>query len=225
MAVPAQSAPVPSAERAWWLRTLAVFQSPTAVLAALRDDSDEQADARQEPVLVLVLLAGIATILSLETTATLLDPPLDGSPRIDGLVLAVVVFLQGIFYGLATFWILGGILHWGLRAAGAATSYRQARHVLAFAAAPLALSLLVVWPVRLALYGGDVFRTGGADEGAGDTVFGALELGFMAWSVALLVVGVRALNGWSLWRSLGGLVLAGFALLALALVVLIVGTG
>ena len=39
-----------------------------------------------------------------------------------------------------------------------ASSFRQARHIVGLAAAPLALSLLLVWPVRLAIYGGDVFR-------------------------------------------------------------------
>ena len=55
-------------------------------------------------------------------------------------------------------------------------TYRQARHVLAFASAPVALSLLVLWPVRLAVYGEDVFRTGGSDHGAGNTAFVVLEL-------------------------------------------------
>jgi len=223
---PAQSTTGPSPDRAWWLRTLAVLQSPTAVFAALRDDSDGEADARQEPVLALVLSAGIATILSLATTRTLLDYPNDGSPPIDGLVAAVLVFLQGIIYGIATFWLAGGILYWGLRAAGGRASYRQSRHLLAFAAAPVALSLLLVWPVRLALYGSDAFRSGGADDtGAAPTVFGAIQLAFAAWAVVLLVMGIRALNGWSLWRALGGLTLAAFALLALALVALILSAG
>ena len=74
-------------------------------------------------------------------------------------------------------------------------TYRQARHVLAFASAPVALSLLVLWPVRLAVYGEDLFRTGGSDHGAGNTAFVVLELLFVAWSLALLVLGLRAVRG------------------------------
>jgi hypothetical protein len=74
-------------------------------------------------------------------------------------------------------------------------TYRQARHVLAFASAPVALSLLVLWPVRLAVYGEDLFRTGGSDHGAGNTTFVVLELLFVAWSLALLGVGLRAVRG------------------------------
>ena len=42
--------------------------------------------------------------------------------------------------------------------AGSLGTYRRARHILAFAAVPLALSLSV-WPVRLAIYGTDVWRS------------------------------------------------------------------
>ena len=74
--------------------------------------------------------------------------------------------------------------------------------MLAFAAVPVALSL-VVWPVKLALYGEDVFRTGGSDSGAGAHVFTVLWLVFLAWAVVLLVIGVRAVHGWSWSRSVG----------------------
>ena len=49
--------------REWWLRTLAVFQSPRPVFAALRDASPREAEARQEPILAIVFLAGIAAML------------------------------------------------------------------------------------------------------------------------------------------------------------------
>ena len=61
--------------REWWLRTLAIFQSPRPVFVALRDDSREAAEARQEPVLLLLLLAGVAGILVSPTTGTLMNNP------------------------------------------------------------------------------------------------------------------------------------------------------
>src|ERR1051326_6245868 len=51
-----------SLDRAWLLRTLVVLQAPRAVYAALRDDSDDAAHARQEPVLALLWLSGIAGV-------------------------------------------------------------------------------------------------------------------------------------------------------------------
>nr|MBA3244261.1 hypothetical protein [Actinomycetota bacterium] len=80
----------------------------------------------------------------------------------------------------------------------------------------LALSLFLVWPLELAALGSDVFRTGGSDDGAADLVFDGLELGFALWSAALLLLGVRAVHGWSWWRSLGALGLVALFLAAFA---------
>jgi hypothetical protein len=90
--------------------------------------------------------------------------------------------------------------------------------VLAFAAVPVALSL-IVWPVKLALYGDDVFRSGGHDGGTGGHVFTALLLGFVAWSAVLLVAGVRAVHGWTWGRALAAcaVAIAAPAFVALAL--------
>jgi hypothetical protein len=202
-------------DKAWWLRAVMVFQSPTPVFVALRDDSDDAAGARQEPVLALIFLAGIAAILSWSpTTPTLLD-----RAGIDALLGAVLVFLAGGMYGGATYWLGGAALYFGARGAGSRGSYRRIRHTLAYAAAPLALSLMVVWPVRIAVYGGDVFRTGGADEGgAGRWIFEALDLAFLAWAVALLVLGMRAVHRWSVLRALVAVALAGLVIVAVTLV-------
>ena len=205
-----------SPEREWWLRTLAVFQSPRAVFSALRDDSEEQATARQEPVTAIVLLAGIASILSAGATGRLLD-----DPEIDGLLVAVLTFLTGALYGAVSYWIGGLFLHTGLRGAGGQGSFRRTRHVLAFAAAPLALSLFVVWPLRLAIYGSDTFRTGGGDEGVGRQVFGAITGVFVLWSVALVVLGVRAVHGWAWGRALVAVALAVLAIAVVTALVLL----
>ena len=177
----------------WWRRTLEILRRPGAVFAALRDDDD---DARSEPVLAIVLLAGIAAVLGTNEFAHTLD-----DFELDGLTLAVIAFLAGGLYGLAGYFFLGFLVYAGARAAGTDASYRRLRQLLAFAAVPIALSLLV-WPVRLAVHGGDVFRTGGSDRGAGNAVFEALEVAALAWAAALLVVGLRAYHSWTWPRSL-----------------------
>jgi hypothetical protein len=161
-------------------------------------------------VLALVLLAGIASILWTSGAGRVMD-----DPAFDGLVVAVWAFIGGAFYGLFAYFAVGAALYGGLRAAGSLGSYRRARHLLAFACAPLALSL-VVWPVRLAVYGGDVFRTGGSDHGAGNAVFVVIELGFVGWALGLLLVGTRTLHAWTWLRTLEGV---GLAVLISALVV------
>jgi hypothetical protein len=200
-----------SPERAWWLRVPAVLLDPRPVFAALRDDSQEEVDARQEPIVLLVYLAGIAGVLATSTAGTLLD-----DPEYDSLLVAVWAVIAGGLYGIAAYFVVGGALYLGARGMGGPGDYRRARHVLAFAAAPLALSLVLVWPVQLAALGSDVFRRGGDDEGALGDVFRALELGFAAWSAGLLLVGVRTVHGWSWWRSLAALALVALFLAAFA---------
>lgn len=203
-----------SPEKEWWLRTLAVLQSPTTTFAALRDDSQRASEAREEPVLALALLAGIAGVLATPFIGDLLD-----NRERDAVVVAVIVFLAGALYGIATYWVGGGALRLGIRAAGGGGSYRQARHLLAFSAAPLALSLLVLWPLRLLVYGGDLFREGGADEqGAARWLFEGLELALFLWAAVLLVLAVKTVHDWPLVRTLGALALAVLALVSFGLV-------
>lgn len=208
----------PSAEKQWWLRTLAVFQAPRQVFAALRDDSNQQAGARQEPVLALVLLAGIAGVLLTGATGRLLDEELvDGSLA----VVAVLVFLTGGVYGAATYWLGGAALYIGLRGAGSRGSYRRARHLLAYAAAPLVLTLLLVWPVRLAVHGSDTFRSGGDDQGLGRALLDGVSGAFVAWALGLLVYGIGVLERWSLLRAAVAIALVVLGLLLLSLLFVI----
>ena len=198
-------------DRQWWLRVPAVFLSPTSVFVAMRNESREDVDARSEPVLALTALAGIATALSSSTARTLYD-----DPEYDALNVTLWAVIAGGFIAFAGYFIVGGALYLATRGLGSIGTFRRARHVLGFAVAPIALSLLLVWPLELVVYGGDVFRRGGSDHGAGASLFDLLEVGFAAWSVVLLLVGVRAVHGWSWSRSLGALGLVALFLAAFA---------
>jgi hypothetical protein len=197
--------------RDWWLRTLLVLQRPRPVFAALRDDTREAVGDRAEQVLLIVLLAGIALVLFTGSAAHLND---DGS--YSPILIAIWAFFAGGIYGVFGYFALGAVLHAGAKALGSQGSYRRSRHVLAFAAVPIALSL-VIWPVKLALYGGDWFRAGGRDTGAGGPVFDLIQLAFFAWAGVLLVIGVRAVHGWTWARAGAACALALVAPVALAL--------
>jgi hypothetical protein len=188
--------------RQWWLRTVLVLSAPRAVFLALRDDSEEEASARAEPVLLVVWLAGIASVLSTSTAGHLMD-----DHDYDGLLVAVWAFLAGGLYGCFAYWAFGGALHGGVRALGSDGRYRRSRHLLAFALVPVALSL-VLWPVKIALYGDDLFHRGGSDAHAGGIAFGAVSAVFLAWALVLLAIGVRAVHGWTWPRSAAAIVLA-----------------
>jgi hypothetical protein len=211
-APPREAADQASLDREWWLRTLAIFQAPRAVFAALRNDAGDDIEARAEPVLALVILAGMAGVLLAPSTGRLLDEPIvDDSMAL----VAVLVFVTGALYGVATYWIGGAALYVGLRGAGSKGRYLRARHILAFAATPLVLGLAFVWPVRLAIYGSDLFRTGGDDHGGAEVLFD-IVLGVLAlWAGGLLIYGISVVERWTIMRALVAVALVVLSLLVI----------
>lgn len=203
MAATADGAHTPALERSWWLRAPAVLVAPRAVFVSLRDDSDEAVEARQEPLVAIIGLAGIAAVLGTSVARTLLNQP--GTTPI---VVAVWAFLGGATYAVGVYWLGGGLLYGAARRFGGLGSYRRARSVVALSSAPLALALFTVWPARIVMYGQNLFRTGGYDYGRGDQIFGGLLYFAFAWCAVLLVIGVRSVHGWSWGRSLAAVALA-----------------
>jgi hypothetical protein len=204
-----------SAERAWWLRVPAVLLSPRSVFFALRDDDPDDVAARSEPILLVVWLAGAAAVLATPTASGLMD-----SVDYDATLVAIWAFIAGGLYGVVGYVVLGFALFFGVRLLGSLGDFRRARQTIGFALVPMALSLFVVLPLRLALDGADTFHAGGADEGAGKAALLVLQLFFAAWSVGLLAVGVRVTHGWTWLRALAAVGGAAALLAAIAAVFL-----
>jgi hypothetical protein len=173
------------------------------VFVALRDESVEDAEERQEPLAALIALAGISVVLVSPAFRQMMN-----NGGVDLILVIVLAFIAGVLYAVATTWLGGGLLFGAARRLGGLGSYRRARETIELASAPLALALVTFWPVRFAIYGSDLFRTGGDDYGRGDGIFGGIFLGFVAWSVILLLLGVRATHGWGWGRSAAAVVLA-----------------
>lgn len=190
-------------ERSWWLRAPAVLVAPRAVFTSLRDESEGAIEARQEPIIAIAGLAGIAGVLATPVARQLLN-----DPSFSDSLIPVWAFIGGVFYAIAGYWLGGGLLFGAARRLGGLGSYRRARSVLALSGAPLALSLVTLWPLRIAIYGDVLFRTGGTDWGPGDRTFGGLVYFAFAWCAVLLVIGVRSVHGWSWARSLATVGLA-----------------
>jgi hypothetical protein len=172
--------------RDWWLRTVLVLTAPRAVFVALRDESDQSLSDRAEPVLLIVLLAGMA--LALASSA---------ARGYGGVDLAAWTFIAGSLTGGAAYWLVGAVLHGTGRAFGSQGTYRRARHVLAFASVPIAISLVLA-PIGLRRYG-------------------YVELAFVVWAGALLLVGVRSVHAWTWPRSVATVVVPAAVAAALAL--------
>jgi len=213
--VAVEAARVSALERSWWLRAPAVLVAPRAVFASLRDESAEETEARQEPLIAMIGLAGISAVLGTPVARQLLN---DASFSVS--LIPVWAFLGGAAYAVGVYWLGGGLLYGAARRFGGLGSYLRARNVVALSSAPLALALFTLWPIRIAVYGQNLFRTGGDDWGPGDRTFGGLLYFAFAWSAILLVIGVRSVHGWTWGRSLAavGLAVALPALIVLATV-------
>jgi hypothetical protein len=168
--------------RAWWARVPRMLWAPREVLVSLRSTDEDDETARQEPILAVLLLAGITAVVLMG--GTLID-----DPSVDALVVAAVTFIAGAIYGAASYLVVGlGVLV-GVRSASAESSFRQARHLVAFAAVPVAAAVVPVTLVVVLGYGLDWFR--GSAPSSATTVVLAVGLPFVAWTAGLLVAGLR----------------------------------
>jgi hypothetical protein len=172
--------------RRWWRLVPRVLTRPVEVFVALREDDEVDVDARSEPILAIVIVAGMAGILLTPAWGTLLD-----EESLDWLVLAVVTFIGGLLYGAAGYFLLGFVVWLGARGVGVDTRPRKTRQVVGFAALPLAISIVITLPAIVLAFGTDWFRTGGSDDGTGRVVVVSAGLVFALWSLVLLALGLR----------------------------------
>ncbi len=197
--------------RVWWARVPRVLTAPRTVFAALARSDEADVAARAEPVLAITILAGMAGVLLTPAWGGLMN-----DPTVDGVVVAVVTFVAGVFYGAAGYFLLGLALWLGAKAVGVDAPARIVRQLLGFAALPIALSLVVLVPAIVLGFGADWFRDGGDDEGTGRDVVLAVGLVFVAWSVGLMALGLRTTFRLP-WRGVvGALALAGVMVAAFA---------
>ena len=201
-------------EQEWWRRLPLVLWRPREVFAAV-DGTEETADALAEPMVAVTFLAGIGMFLATATAGALYD-----DPEFDWLLVVVEAIFAGGLVALQNYWLGGAALLLGQRSLGSMVRYRTARHIVGLSTAPFALALIVVWPLRIATFGTDLFRSGGSDEGVTGYVLTGIDSVFVVWGLALVLIGVRTVEGWSWGRSMGATAFAAvlFALLILAAV-------
>ena len=155
-------APEASPARDWWLRLVLVLTAPRAVL---RGTSRRVATGRRQP-----LRAGAARRVARGHRVGSDDLDRRAPDGLAGLRRparrGVDVPRRRALRRLRLLGLRRRALRRHARARLTAGSFRRSRHLLAYAAVPVALSLALL-PVKLALYGDDVFHRGGADAGRG----------------------------------------------------------
>jgi len=198
-------------EREWWSRLPRLLYAPAEVFAELRDESREAADARQEPIVALTFLAGIAMLIGLVAV----QPPYNRFyDSLSAFNMTFEAILGGALVAISNFWLGGALLYLGARGLGAVTGYRLARHIVGLATAPFVLVLVLAVPARLGLFGVDLFRDGGRDSGVGGAVFIAIDALALTWALGLALLGVRVTQRWAWGRAAAALGIAAlFAIL------------
>jgi hypothetical protein len=74
--------------------------------------------------------------------------------------------------------------------------------------------LVLVVPVRLGIYGTDLFRDTGSDSGPGGDVFIGIDAFALVWTLVLALIGIRVTQRWPWGRAAAALgVAALFAIL------------
>ena len=174
-------------ERNWWLRAPAVLVAPRAVFVSLRDESAEAVEARQEP-----MTGDRRARRHRRGARTPVARHLLNDASFSVALIPVWAFIGGLIYALAVYWLGGGLLYGAARRLGGLGNWRRSRQVLGLAATPLALALLTLWPIRIAVYGENLFRTGGNDYGRGDAGSSAASSTLLRLGAYLLLVGVRS---------------------------------
>ena len=129
----------------WLRRAVLVLWRPVQVFETLRDDSMVRAAERQEAVVVLAFVGGVAVALATAGSGALDD--------LDVLEKLIWIFVTGFAYGFIGYWVVGWALGFVVARLGGGGSRRRTRHVLAFALAPLVLALAAwaIWPPLLVL--------------------------------------------------------------------------
>ena len=161
---------------------------------ALRDDSDEAAEARQEPVLAIVLLAGFAGVLSTSLAGRLLDNP-------DSAARPFACWLWGFSAAPSTGrHLLAGRAD-GSRLASRASAGRAptGRRAMSSASPPRRSRSRCFSSGRSGSRStaDDLFRNGRLDTGVGDKIFEGLVVVAFVWTLALVFVGARTVSGLS----------------------------
>ena len=130
-----------------------------------------------------------------------------------GIGLVVGPVLGGLL-----FWVLSRILSAVSRATGRKISQRNAFALFAYAAAPVVISLVIVFPLEIAVFGVYLFDANPPPMVLNPLAFivlGGLDVIAAVWFVVLLGIGIRVMGGCS--RITSALLAAVFAAMVVAL--------
>lgn len=161
-------------------------------------------------VLVLAALAGVSQMLNRASIKSLGD-------TLSTPVILLAALLLGPLFGIVALYIGGALIAWTGKWIGGSAPASHIRTALAWGNLPIAASL-VVWVADLALFGHDNFTTAKPRLQASHGLSFLLMLSGLVsavlgiWAIVLMVKGVGEVQGFSAWKALGNVLLAGLVL-------------
>ncbi len=196
-------APRPAGARSPWV---SMWTRPRATVSALVETEPERA------VLLLAALAGIAQVLDRASFRSMGDVyPLST------IVLAAAI--AGSLSGVAALYVAALGIGWSGRWLGGYAPREHIRAALAWGGLPTAAGL-ALWAPALLVFGAELFTTETPllDESPGLALllasYGFASIALQLWATVLALKALGEVQGFSAWRALANVVLAGIVLLA-----------
>ncbi len=168
-------------------------------------------------VLLLAGLGGIAQALDRASARNLGD-----RTPLPAIIAAAVVV--GPIWGVITLYVGGFLVWWTGRWFGGRGTPAEVRAAVAWSWVPAVAGLLLMVP-QLAIFGRELFTSEtpvtDADPLANAAMigFGAIDFGLAVWSVVLLLKCLGEVQGFSAWKAIGNVALAGGLVMAPVIVV------
>lgn len=170
-------------------------------------------------VLALAALSGFGSALDNASTSSIGD-----GNNIPVAAIVAISAVAGGLGGVLTLYIGGFVMKWAGRPLGGGATQVEVRAALAWSTVPL-IWALPLWAPELALAGREMFTTTTPILSSNPlraillVLVVLLEVVFGLWSFVLFLKCLGEVHGFSAWKSLAAVLLAGFALLLVALIV------
>lgn len=166
-----------------------------------------------DPEKLVLLLAGIAGISRALDRASLKSM----GDRLDWPIIVVIALIAGPIGGILMLYIAGALVKWtGSWIDGQGTP-EKIRAALAWSSVPV-VWVLPLWIPEIAIFGQELFTTQTPRIDASLSLalllmaFGLLEVTVGIWTIVILAKCIGQVQGFSAWKGLGNLLLAGLVL-------------
>ena len=127
-------------------------------------------------------------------------------------IVLIVCLLGGVIFGWIYFYLYAALLSWTGKWLKGAGNTRSLLRMMSLAFIP-SLVLILLFIVRIALYGNEVFQSNidifakGAPTIAANAFFTFVEIAIGVWTLGILIIGISEVQKLSIWKSILNMIL------------------